>query len=229
MRSAIIAGLAGLAACAYDATVAERALYYSGAAYCAKTTLDPWACGEPCSVQSGFQEMTMIEDELLDTFGFVGYSLKDNEVVLSFRGTNGADFLNWLTNIVYYRVQYSDIPDTQVHSGFYTAYTAVSWACLRALEPLLAKYPTASLMITGHSLGGALATFAAIDIKRSLNLDGHAVHFYTFGSPRTGNQAFTDYVMTLMPDYNRVTHYTDLVVQVPPRQMGFNHAGNEAW
>jgi hypothetical protein len=26
-----------------------------------------------------------------------------------------------------------------------------------------------------------------------------------------------------------VTHYTDMVVQAPPRQMGFNHAGNEIW
>lgn len=29
--------------------------------------------------------------------------------------------------------------------------------------------------------------------------------------------------------YQRVTHYTDVVVQVPPRQMNFNHCGTEVW
>ena len=37
--------------------------------------------------------------------------------------------------------------------------------------------------------------------------------------------------MNLYPNggYNRVTHYTDIVVQIPTRKMGFNHAGNEVW
>ena len=86
--------------------------------------------------------------------------------MLAFRGTNGADFMNWMTNIVYYRVQYADVPDTQVHSGFYTAYRAVSGRVISSLRALIQQYPTASLLLTGHSLGGALATFAALDIKR---------------------------------------------------------------
>jgi predicted lipase len=100
---------------------------------------------------------------------------------------------------------------------------------ISAVRNLIASNPSATLVITGHSLGGALATFAALDIKRKLN-PSNRVLFYTFGSPRLGNQIFTDYVMNLYPgQYNRVTHYTDMVVQVPPRQMGFNHAGNEVW
>lgn len=138
--------------------------------------------------------------------------------------------MNWMTNIVYYRVQYADVPNTQVHSGFYTAYNAVANRIINALQPLLSAHPSAKLMITGHSLGGALATFAALDIKKRIN-PSNQLNFYTFGSPRTGNQAFTDYVMQQFPNglYKRVTHYTDVVVQVPPRQMGFNHAGNEIW
>ena len=174
--------------------------------------------------------MTKIENELLDTFGIVGYNARDNEVVLAFRGTNGADFMNWMTNLVYYRVQYADVPNTQVHSGFYTAYNSVSYVVMKSHKALLVKYPSASLLITGHSLGGALATFAALDIKREIK-PSNQIYFYSFGSPRTGNQAFTDYIMTLYPNgaYQRVTHYTDVVVQAPPRQMSFNHAGNEVW
>lgn len=226
----LVAASAFVASANYDPNAAMRALYYSGASYCAKSTIDSWSCGEPCTQQAGFTNIVKIENEVLDTFGFVGYNSRDNEVVLAFRGTNGADFMNWMTNIVYYRVQYEDVPNTQVHSGFYSAYSAVSSRVISNLRTLLSAHPTATLLITGHSLGGALATFAALDIKRKISFSNR-INFYTFGSPRTGNQAFTDYVMTVFPNggYQRVTHYTDVVVQVPPRQMGFNHAGNEVW
>jgi len=159
----------------------------------------------------------------------VGYNSHDDEIVVVFRGTNGADFMNWMTNIVYYRVQYEDVANTQVHSGFYTAYSSISYVLLKALRNLITAHPTANILLTGHSLGGALATFAALDLKRQIN-PPNFINFYTFGSPRIGNQAFTDYVMNTYPSqYQRVTHYTDVVVQVPPRQMGFNHAGNEVW
>jgi len=85
------------------------------------------------------------------------------------------------------------------------------------------------ILFTGHSLGGALATFAILDIKNTLKPPG-TLKFYSFGSPRIGNDVFTDYFMNTLPNvYQRVTHYTDVVVQIPPRQMGFNHAGNEVW
>ena len=53
---------------------------------------------------------------------------------------------------------------------------------------------------TGHSLGGALATLAAYDIRKQLQASskqGVEVMCYSFGAPRTGNHAFA-------ADYNRV-------------------------
>jgi hypothetical protein len=95
---------------------------------------------------------------------------------------------------------------------------------------LISLHPKSQILVTGHSLGGALGTFAMLDIKRSLKFT-NPIKFYSFGSPRVGNQAFTDYFMTMFADqtYQRLTHYTDVVVQVPPRQMGFNHPGSEVW
>jgi predicted lipase len=86
------------------------------------------------------------------------------------------------------------------------------------------------MLITGHSLGAALATLAALDIKRRLAPTNH-IDFYTFGSPRVGNVNFTNYLMEQFPDgkYDRVTHYNDMVAHVPPPIMGFNHGGNEVW
>jgi predicted lipase len=135
-----------------------------------------------------------------------------------------------MTNLVYYRVQYEDIKNTQVHSGFYTAYSAVSSQVRSAVSGLIALHPASTILVTGHSLGAALGTFAMLDLKRNLKFS-NPVKFYSFGSPRVGNQVFTDYFMSMFPaeTYQRVTHYTDVVVQIPPRSMGFNHPGSEVW
>ena len=75
MRTAAIMALtATLASASYDENIAMRAMYFSGASYCAKSTINPWNCGEPCNVHSGVSEITMVENELLDTFGIVAYN-----------------------------------------------------------------------------------------------------------------------------------------------------------
>lgn len=52
------------------------------------------------------------------------------------------------------------------------------------MAQLNTKYPHKKIYITGHSLGGALALFAAVEL--SLNYTVTAV--YTYGQPRVGNQ-----------------------------------------
>jgi len=70
-----------------------------------------------------------------------------------------------------------------------------------------------------------MATFAAVDLQKRFS----RVQLYTYGSPRVGDQAWSDYVMTIVPGYQRVTHYNDIVPHVPLTAMGFNHAGTEVW
>ncbi len=110
------------------------------------------------------------------------------------------------------------------------SYQAIEETMFTALQELLLAYPTATILVTGHSLGGAIATYAALDIKRFIAPD-RVVHFYTFGSPRPGNSRFADFVMNTFPngEYSRVTHYKDLVPHVPAEVEGYKHAGNEIW
>jgi Lipase (class 3) len=55
--------------------------------------------------------------------------------------------------------------------------------------------------VTGHSLGGALATLAAHDIATAVKcLPKMALSVYTFGAPRVGNHG----VFTVVPAYNFV-------------------------
>ena len=58
-------------------------------------------------------------------------------------------------------------------------------------------------MVTGHSLGGAVATLAAFDIARKaqeLGIRQEQVLCYTFGAPRTGSAAFAELYNQTVPD-----------------------------
>jgi hypothetical protein len=56
-----------------------------------------------------------------DTFAFAGWNSKDNEIVLTFRGTNGYDIENWISNVKVLQRSYPNSPveGAKVHSGFY--------------------------------------------------------------------------------------------------------------
>jgi triacylglycerol lipase len=79
------------------------------------------------------------------------------------------------------------------------------------------------LVVTGHSLGGALAVLAA-DI---LNAQGFLIHsVYTFGQPRVGDATFAArYNMTLGQRTFRIVNSNDLVPRLPGWLMGYRHCG----
>jgi hypothetical protein len=115
-----------------------------------------------------------------------------------------------------------------VHEGMYRSYLTMESQMISSLRSLLFKHTTAGIIVTGHSLGGAQATYAAMAIKEKIK-PGVPIYFYTFASPRTGNQAWSDYVMKTFPDYFRVTHTNDIVPTLPLESLVFNHAGTELW
>lgn len=84
------------------------------------------------------------------------------------------------------------------------------------------------IYVAGHSLGGALATLAAMDIVATdLNLTGesggskltHPVNLHTFASPRVGDNLFADKFNELMVSNHikafRFANSEDLVAKIP--------------
>ena len=65
-------------------------------------------------------------------------------------------------------------------------------------------------MLTGHSLGGALATLAAHNFatqaRKYANESAVSVACYTFGAPRTGNKAWAREADELYPSCWHVIH-----------------------
>ena len=104
----------------------------------------------------------------------------------------------------------------KVHAGFLRAFTEIAD---RLDEIVKARRLEQRLWLTGHSMGGALATLAAA------HLGGSAVQgLHTYGCPRVGNAAFAG----LLPveTNNRFVHRDDWVPALPPEFLGYVHAGN---
>lgn len=88
------------------------------------------------------------------------------------------------------------------------------------------------VIITGHSMGGAMASFCALDL--SVNFGFKNIEVFTFGQPRVGNFAFSVYYNEYVPLTIRVTHAHDLVPHLPPYyplvgQKTYHHFATEVW
>ena len=156
--------------------------------------------------------------------GYVGYSTSHGAIVVAFRGS--ANIKNWISDFDAAQVGYSRCSGCNVHRGFYNSYSTVSSFVKTQVTTLTAKYRNAPIYVTGHSLGGAIAIVAALDIRATY---GNAIKLYTFGEPRVGNAAFASYVNSQIPDTFRVIHYADIVPHLPPAASNYKHTNYEVW
>lgn len=100
------------------------------------------------------------------------------------------------------------------------------WDRIRtAVKSALAEAQTTDhVFVTGHSLGGALATLAALDLSTQM---GVRVTMVNFGSPRVGNYEFAKLYDKIVPDSYRVVCDGDVVTGVPKLLFMYTHVGHE--
>ncbi len=123
--------------------------------------------------------------------------------VLVFRGTE-AELDDIKTDL---DARFFRTPHGMAHEGFITAYQCVADEIVAALN----QHPdqgTLPFLITGHSLGGALATVASMDLEDKILVSA----CYTYGSPRVGTAEWSDALKT--PVY-RVVNGADAVPMLP--------------
>jgi len=70
-----------------------------------------------------------------------------------------------------------------------------------------------TVFLTGHSLGGALATLCAADVR--VRMRGASVVMYNFGSPKVGNAEFVSKYNRLVPESFRVVNDADVFARLP--------------
>ncbi|XP_021594978.2 phospholipase A(1) DAD1, chloroplastic [Manihot esculenta] len=147
------------------------------------------------------------------------------DVVIAYRGT--ATCLEWVENL---RVKLSCLSDgieeskaPMVESGFLSLYTSCRGTgpslqnMVRGeVERVLEMYgdEPLSFTITGHSLGAALATLTAYDIKCSCG-NAAMVTVISFGGPRVGNRSFRFQLENRGTKILRIVNSDDLITKVP--------------
>lgn len=149
--------------------------------------------------------------------------------VLAFRGTE--NFRDWLSDLNVIRVHMT-LPDVEravqpkVHHGFIRQFRTIDKNINAIVGRMISENGIDTLHVTGHSLGGALASIAAVALKHefpALN-----IHCYTFGSPRPGDNTFAKMFDDDVDSSYRFLNNNDPVTATPTTWR-FTHVPGGHW
>ncbi|CAN6467684.1 unnamed protein product [Victoria cruziana] len=170
------------------------------------------------SFLQGFEMIQLIVDVQHCLQAYVGVAEDLNAVVIAFRGTQENSLQNWIEDLFWKQLDlnYPGMPDSMVHHGFYSAYhnTTVRSGIVSAVHRAWELYGKIGVMTTGHSMGGAMAAFCALDLK--VNYGADITQVITFGQPRIGNSVFASYFNEHIPSAFRIINDHDMVPHLPP-------------
>lgn len=214
--------------CAYESSwnlnKGKRYVDFSGIAYCSdpwvgKNTVDNWSC-KVCDKYPNVTAKSFYGSSATDAKGYVAYDPNANEILVVFSGTDPVSIRNWIDDIDTVKTDYPYCSGCRVHEGFYRTYKSVD----SALKSILASYhdahPSATITVTGHSLGAAMAAHGMAELTHA----GYKLTTsYTFGMPRVGDEAFEAWYKETIVGTFRVTHHKDPVPHLPTQSMGFHH------
>ncbi|KNC78607.1 hypothetical protein SARC_08966 [Sphaeroforma arctica JP610] len=223
----------------YSHDLVKVMVTYTTAAYCKLHNTSILECGCDPYLPPNFTATLRATHKDYDSSAFVGLQaangkadgnehLNRNFIVASFRGTQSNT--NWINNLKAIAISakdegYPDAKGVKFHLGFWRTFSSISDEVIKEITRLKMEHPDYDVVITGHSLGGALATFCCL----LLSLAGIKCTGYTFGQPRAGNVAFREYFNSKVDHFYRIINNYDAVPHLPQRIMGFRHVGVELW
>mmetsp|Transcript_3962 Transcript_3962/g.8325 ORF Transcript_3962/g.8325 Transcript_3962/m.8325 type:complete len:296 (-) Transcript_3962:143-1030(-) len=213
------------AAPTYDEADAIYNVDFAGAAYCAGSLghgVDKWNCNA-CKKHPSVTNSTVISATSLSyTFnGFVAYDSDVDRIVLSIAGTDPLKLKDWVDDLDFLKTEYPLCEEyggskCEVHEGFLGSWEIAKDEVAETIQAYKQEHPTATLHITGHSLGAILAVFATLDLELRVGVTVDSL--LTFGQPRGGDADFASFLMDHVSQF-RLVHYTDPVPHLPPQNL----------
>ncbi|CAH8332078.1 unnamed protein product [Eruca vesicaria subsp. sativa] len=215
----------------------------------AESAMEAWAMlatamGHPSFIKSEFEKLCFLDNDITDTQVAIWRDARRKRVVIAFRGTEQTKWKDLQTDLMLVpvglnpeRIGGDFKEEVQVHSGFLSAYDSVRIRIISLLKMAIGyidddpeREDKWHVYVTGHSLGGALATLLAIELASSQLAKRGAitVTMYNFGSPRVGNKKFADVYNQKVKDSWRVVNHRDIIPTVP-RLMGYCHVAHPVY
>lgn len=162
------------------------------------------------------------EHDVLVPFGCAFLSNDETELVLAIRGTE--NHFEWIED----GVESDQIPwpklvaNGKVHRGFHDCYRSLRWSLdgQTAAGAVHQGFPTPlpqlrSFVISGHSLGAAVALIAAFEAAHT-QWAPVPPSLFSFAGPRVGCPNFAEHVEQQIPRLHRIVNTWDLVPHTPP-------------
>ena len=177
---------------------------------CDRSYADP---GDP-DAWGSFEGEKFFQHDATDT---QAYSVRDEDsgtLFIVFRGTSNLS--DWATNLQSWMTK---SPYGWVHAGFLTAWRGIREVMQK--EILHALGPKSRVVVTGHSLGGALATLCSVDLAQTIGVKDIAC--VTFGSPRVGGRSFRKAFREAGITSGRYAIQADPVIYIPSVFMAYVH------
>ena len=154
-------------------------------------------------------------------------------ILLVFKGSKEAE--DWVTNLTSAGTEFMGNTDTHVHKGFQDALKlflktikqnafkieGMTYQLEDKVLPLLNK--NSKIILTGHSLGGAIASLAACYFHDN-GVESENLEVYTFGTPPLASKAFVDQYAGKFPLY-RVVNKFDIIPELSRINKNLFHLG----
>ncbi|CAG2188554.1 unnamed protein product [Mytilus edulis] len=137
-------------------------------------------------------------------------------IVLAYRGTKQLkQLIDEVQSVLLTSKSSIGIGSGEVQRYFKQAHDKL-YGCVKAsIHDQIQNYPEYDILITGHSLGGAIASIASARLVKEGVINTEKIALYTFGMPKVGDRQYAIEHNRLVNNSWRVVHRNDPVPHVP--------------
>jgi Lipase (class 3) len=167
------------------------------------------------SIPTGYDLIQELKhDRQRQVFGFVALNRNNREAFIIIRGTRTA--YEWYNNTMVKHEELISINGTEIlgvtTKGFHSIYIDIRKEMEQALIKIKGEYDR--IFVSGHSLGGALATLTILDLI-TLGIDPSNITVYTFASPRCADRVLAEKLNNSFVKHWRIANTEDIVPTLP--------------